>query len=70
MPIEANLLSKMQVGAMLHCEPNSTLYVDDTTKKFLEFSTFNITNGVTAKPLSLGFVQQIGGTADDYMDSK
>ena len=36
---------------------------------FSEFSTFNKTTGATAKPMSLGFVQQNGGTADDYMDS-
>ena len=41
MPIEADLLSKMHVGAMLQYEPNSTLH--GTTKKFSEFSTFNTT---------------------------
>ena len=69
MPVEADLLSKMQVGAMLQCESNSTLHIDGTTKKFSEFSTFKTTTGVTAKPPSLGFVQQSGGAGDDYMDS-
>ena len=68
MPAEADLLSKMHVGAILQNEPNSTLHIDGTTKKFSEYSTFNITTGSTGKSLSLGFVEQSGGTADDYMD--
>ena len=69
MPAEADLLSKMHVGAILQNEPNSTLHIDGTTKKFSEYSTFNITTGSTGKSLSLGFVEQSGGTADDYIDS-
>ena len=69
MPVEADLLSKMHVATVLQNEPNSTLHIDGTTKKFLEYSTFNITSGTTGQSLSLGFVQQSGGTADDYMES-
>ena len=69
MPVEADLLSKMQVGAILQNEPNSTLHIDGTTKKFSEYGKFNVTTGATGKSLSLGFVQQCGGSADDYMDS-
>ena len=56
MPVEADLLSKMQVGAILQNEPNSTLHIDGTTKKFSEYGTFNVTTGATGKSLSLGFV--------------
>ena len=35
MPVEADLLSKMHVGAILENEPNSTLHIDGTTKNFL-----------------------------------
>ena len=69
MPIEAHLSSKMQVGAMIQCEPKSTLNVDGTAKKCSEFSILTITTGATAKPLSLGFVQHSWHTVDDYMDS-
>ena len=69
MPAEADLLSKMHVGTILQNEPDSTLHIDGTTKKFSEYSTFNITTGSTGKSLSLGFVEQSGGTADDYMES-
>ena len=70
MPAEADLLSKMQyVGTILQNEPNSTLHIDGTTKKFSEYSTFKITTGSTGKSLSLGFMEQSGGTADNYMDS-
>ena len=69
MPVEADLLSKMQVGAIPQNEPNSTLHIDGTTKKFSEYGTFNVTTGGTGKSLSLGYVQQCGGSADDYMDS-
>ena len=69
MPAEADLLSKMHVGTILQNEPDSTLHIDGTTKKFSEYSTFNITTGSTGKSLSLGSVEQSGGTADDYMKS-
>ena len=69
MPVEADLLPKMQVGAILQNEQNSTLHIDGTTKKFSEYGTFNVTTGGTGKSLSLGYVQQCGGSADDYMDS-
>ena len=69
MPAEADLLSKMHVGTILQNEPDSTLHIDGTTKKFSEYSTFNITTGSTGKSLSLGLVEQSGGTADDYMES-
>ena len=69
MPVEADLLSKMHVGTILQNEPNSTLHIDGTTKKFSEYSTFNITTGSGGVSLSLGFVQQSGGSADNYMDS-
>ena len=59
----------MHVGTILQNEPNSTLHIDGTTKKFSEYSTFNITTGSGGVPLSLGFVQQSGGSADNYMDS-
>ena len=60
MPAEADLLSKMHVGTILQNEPDSTLHIDGTTKKFSEYSTFNITTGSTGKSLSLGFVEQSG----------
>ena len=57
MPAEADLLSKMHVGIILQNEPDSTLHIDGTTKKFSEYSTFNITTGSTGKSLSFGFVE-------------
>ena len=47
MPAEADLLSKMHAGTILQNEPDSTLHIDGTTKKFSEYSTFNITTGST-----------------------
>ena len=49
MPAEADLLSKMHVGTILQNEPDSTLHIDGKTKKFSEYSTFNITTGSTGK---------------------
>ena len=69
MPAEADLLSKMHFGTILQNEPDSTLHIDGRTKKFSEYSPFNITTGSTGTSLSLGFVEQSGGTADDYMES-
>ena len=68
MPAEADLLSKMHVETILQNEPDRTLHIDGTTKKFSEYSKFNITTGSTEKS-SLGFVEQSGGTADDTMVS-
>ena len=56
---EADLLSKMHVGTILQNEPDSTLHIDGTTKKFSKYSTFNITTGSTGKSLSLGFWNRV-----------
>ena len=69
MPAEADLLSKMHVWTILQNEPDSTHHIDGTTRKFSEYSTFNVTSGSTGKSLSLGFVEQIDGTVNDYMES-
>ena len=45
---------------------NNTLQIDGTTKKFKEYSTFNITTG-SGESLSLGFEDQPSGSADDHM---
>ena len=66
MMTECETLVKMHVGMAILQYHNNTLQIDDTTKKFKEYSTFNITTG-SGEALSLGFEDQASGSADDYM---
>ena len=64
---ECEQVGKIHIAKTMLQGDNNTLHLDETCKKFNEYSAFQLTTGDGSQGLSFGFEAMAAGSTDDYM---
>ena len=67
MLVECDGVAKIRTAKAILKGDNKTLHLDGTSKRFNEYSSFQVTTSDGSQGLSMGFVDMPAGSADDYM---